>query len=57
MKKIKIMKIDEYLNELKETWDYSTEELNDIKEKMICYAEDAMCYPSIKEEVEKLVKE
>lgn len=30
--------IDTLLKELKETWDFTTEELDDIKEKMTSYA-------------------
>ena len=43
--------IQKLLDELQETWDYTTEELNDIRDKMVEYAFYATIDSSVSEEV------
>lgn len=47
------MIVDKYLNSLEKTWDYTQEELNDIKEKMISYASDATMDSEVRREIEE----
>jgi hypothetical protein len=47
--------IETYLKELKDTWDFTTETLNDIKSQMAAYAMDAVMDSAVRKEAEKIV--
>lgn len=47
--------INQYLNELEETWGYTTEELRDIKLKMANYALAACLYSAVRKEIEEII--
>ena len=49
--------IDTYLNELKETWDFSSEQLVDIKAKMAYYASDSTMSSDVRKEAWKIAEE
>lgn len=47
--------IERYLEELKETWSYTTEELRDIKLKMANYAFAACLDSKVRKEIENIL--
>lgn len=48
---MKNLLIDSLLKDLQESWDYTTEELTDIKSKMLEYAGAAVMDSSVRKEV------
>ena len=49
--------IQHYLDELKATWDFTQEELNDIRGKMASYALAALMDSEVREEAFNICKE
>jgi len=49
--------IQHYLEDLKSTWDFTQEELNDIRDKMANYALAALMDSKVREEAFEICKE
>lgn len=45
--------VEQYIKDLKDTWSYTTEELNDIRKQMISFALDALHDKTVAEELFK----
>lgn len=45
------MRIEKYLNQLKEKWDYTPEELEDIRTAMLLFSIDVITVSQIEKEV------
>ena len=48
--------LDQHIQDLEDTWDYTTEELNDIRDRMIEFANAIASDEKMREEVAKIEK-
>jgi hypothetical protein len=48
--------LDRHIQDLEDTWDYTREELNDIRDKMIDFANTVSSNEKMREEVAKIEK-
>ena len=48
--------LDQHIQDLEDTWDYTTEELNDIRDRMIDFANAVASDEKMREEVAKIEK-
>lgn len=48
--------LDRHIQDLEDTWDYTREELNDIRDKMIDFANTVSCNENMRKEIAKIEK-
>lgn len=49
--------LNELSEELESTWDYTSEEINDIREKLLVFAKAVSESPAMTEEIQKITKD
>ena len=49
--------LNELIEELESTWDYTSEEVNDIREKLLVFAKAVSESPDMSEEIQRITKD